>query len=84
MSSGTPMVTTKLPGIPEEYFNYLFTFDDESVDGIKNKLNEILYYDEKKLKTFGQSARKFVIENKNYLNQTRKINQFLKGIGRSL
>lgn len=80
MSSGTPMLTTKLPGIPEEYFNYLFTFDDESVEGMKKKLIEILGYDDEKLNSFGQSAREFVIKNKNYIVQTQKINQFLKSI----
>jgi glycosyltransferase involved in cell wall biosynthesis len=84
MSSGTPMLTTKLPGIPEEYFNYLFTFDDESVEGMKKKLIEILGYDDDKLNTFGQSAREFVIKNKNYIVQTQKINQFLKSMDKEL
>lgn len=80
MSSGTPMVTTRLPGIPEEYFNYLYTFEDESVDGIKNTLEKLLRNDNEILKSFGEAAKTYVLKNKNYIVQTKKINQFLNTI----
>ena len=40
--SGTAVVSTKLPGIPEEYFDYMFSFDSDDRDSIFDKLNELL------------------------------------------
>ena len=34
MACGTPLLTTKLPGIPDEYYEYCYTLDDETVDGV--------------------------------------------------
>ena len=42
MSAGRPVLTTKLSGIPEEYFDYVYTMDDESVEGIKKSLAKVL------------------------------------------
>jgi hypothetical protein len=36
MTSGTPVLTTKLPGIPDDYSDKLFFFDDDTKFSIKN------------------------------------------------
>lgn len=77
MSSGTPLVTTRLPGIPKEYDDYLYFFEDESVNGIKNKLYEILLENENNLLRVGNLAQKFVFEKKNNIIQSKKIYMFL-------
>ena len=45
MASGTPILTTKLPGMPEEYYDYIYTIDNETPDGIAECLKEILKKD---------------------------------------
>jgi len=42
MVSGTPFLTTRLEGIPHEYYKYLYTIDDYSVGSVKQKIEEIL------------------------------------------
>lgn len=78
MSTGTPVLTTKLPGIPEEYYQYIYCIDDESVDGIKNALTNVLNRPIEELQKKGEEAKKFVLENKNNMIQTEKIIEFLR------
>lgn len=76
MLSGTPLLTTKLPGIPEEYFKYLFHIEDNKVELISKKMEEILKLSNEELADFGRDAQKFIIENKNSKNQIKKILSF--------
>lgn len=82
MLSGTPMLTTKLPGIPKEYFDYLFVVDEDDVERIKYKFEEILGMDEEKLKAFGKKAQEFVMNSKNGKEQVKKIINFIEFMGR--
>ena len=77
MASGTPLLTTRLPGIPEEYFNYVFSFDSEDVAGMAAKINRILTMPVEKLNEYGAKARNFIVNNKNHIIQTRKIYYFI-------
>ena len=76
MLSGTPLLTTRLCGIPEEYFEYLYTFDEESEDGFANKLQEILSKTTNELDQKGKSAQSFVLKHKNNFVQSKKIIDF--------
>ena len=38
LASGTPTISTKLKGIPEEYFNYCFTIENGDPKTLKNKI----------------------------------------------
>lgn len=80
MISGTPTLTTKLSGIPQEYYKYLYIFDEESVLGMKDTIENILSYDRKKLVRKGMDAQKYVFENKNKEIQCNRIKAFLEDI----
>ena len=73
MVSGTPVLTTDLPGMPQEYKEYVFIIEDYSIEGIKDKLCEIASIDKKELMKAGQRAREFVLIKKNNIVQARKI-----------
>lgn len=73
MASGTPLLTTKLPGMPQEYYKYVYLLEDETVEGIKEKLEEIFNKSEKELKQKGEKAQKFVQSNKSNKKQVKKI-----------
>lgn len=77
MASGTPILTTKLPGIPKEYYPYIYTFEKENTEGFKEKIEEILNKDTHMLLNKGKEAKEFVMLEKNNRMQARKI---LKGI----
>ena len=78
MASGVPFLTTRLEGIPQEYFNYVYTIDDESIDGIANVLTnffqEPLYYRQDKAK----KAKEFILCEKNEKVQISKLIEFIK------
>lgn len=75
MVSGTPMVTTKLPGMPKEYYEYVFLFEDESAEGMADTLKNILLKSDAELNCFGHKAQQFVLNNKsNYIQAERILN----------
>jgi len=81
MSSGTPVITYKLAGIPHEYFEYLYVVDDKT-DALFSKLEEVMIKSENELFAMGSKARDFVLSNKSAVMQTAKIiNMIQKMIG---
>lgn len=80
MMSGTPVLTTKLGGIPEEYFKFVYTIDNEDVIGLAESLKVILDLDMCERVDFGLRAKKFVLENKNNKVQGEKLLLFLNNL----
>ena len=77
MVSATPILTTKLPGIPKEYYDYIYLIEDESIEGIAKTLKDILNIDYKDRNEFGKKAQMFVLNNKSNIMQAKKIKEFL-------
>ena len=73
MASGTPILTTKLPGMPEEYYKYIFLIEDESKNGMKKSLAKILNLPREVLYEKGREAKEFVLKYKNNNIKTKKI-----------
>ncbi|WFB91438.1 glycosyltransferase [Streptococcus parasuis] len=73
MASGTPVLTTRLPGMPKEYFDYIYTIEDESIDGIEKSLRETLNKNRSELHDKGMKAKSFVLKEKNNEIQASKI-----------
>ncbi len=78
MASGTPVLTTNLPGMPNEYKDYVYIFDNDSVEGIKNSLINVFNKPLKERNEFGLKARDFVINKKSNVVQAKKILNFLQ------
>ncbi len=78
MASGTPVLTTVLPGMPKEYHPYVYLLEDETADGIAAKLAEVLSESDDDLFRKGCEARRFVLEQKNNVVQAQKILEMLK------
>ena len=62
MASGTPVLTTVLPGMPKEYHPYVYLLEDESAEGIALRLQQVLAQTEEALFEKGTAARNFVLE----------------------
>ena len=73
MNSGTAMITTKLPGIPDEYMDHIFTFPEDTVDGIKKGLETIAEMDEEDVVKKGKEAQEFVRKEKSKERQAQKM-----------
>ena len=78
MASGTPILTTKLPGMPEEYYPYIYLIDDETPKGIAKVLESFFAEDTAIRYGKGKAARDFVLQNKSNIVQAKKIIRFIK------
>ena len=65
MASGTPVLTTCLPGMPKEYNDYVFLLQDETTEGVKKALQEIFAMTDLELYEKGEKAKAFVLNQKN-------------------
>ena len=73
MVSGTPVLTTKLSGMPREYDEYAYLFTDESVEGMANTLEQTLSLSRETLHEKGLAAKAFVLENKSNKAQALRV-----------
>lgn len=73
MSSGTPVVTMALKGIPEEYYEHLIIVENSLEETLKSALS----LDAEKLALKGKNAMEFVKREKNAFAQTKKIIEIL-------
>lgn len=71
--SGRPVIAYKLPGIPDEYDEYIYYISGKDPRDMANKIIEVCEKNEHELYCFGQKAREFVLNNKNNIIQTQKI-----------
>ncbi len=72
--SGNTVIMNHLPGIPEEYDDYVFYPDNESAEAWVTKLREIMAIPATERKTRGMAAREFIIiTKKNASAQCRRI-----------
>ncbi len=76
MLSGTPLLTTKLEGIPVEYYNYVYSVDDNNTEKTAMLIDDILN-NPQELCDMGEKAKSFVENNKNCFVQAEKIKEFL-------
>lgn len=73
MASGTPLLTTRLPGIPEDHYPYIYFFNEETEDSFRMRLSEILSLPDEILSEKGKQAQDFVLKHKNNLAQAKRI-----------
>lgn len=78
MASGTPLLTTKVGGMPEEYWKYCYFIVDETCDGIAQTIKSVMEKTAEELRNKGVRARKFAIEQKNCITMVKEITDFLK------
>ena len=73
MASGTPLLTTRLPGMPKEYYPYVYLLEKESAQGIADALRKILSNSDEALHRKGAAAREFILGTRNNVAQGQKI-----------
>ena len=78
MASGTPLLTTKVGGMPEEYWKYCYFIVDETCDGLAQAIKSVMEKTTEELRNMGVSSREFSIEQKNCFTMVKEITDFLK------
>jgi hypothetical protein len=76
--TGTPVLTTVLPGMPEDYYPHVYFIREETPEGISQALRQVFDGGEQAMKEKGLGARSFVLENRNNVVQAQKIRNMLK------
>lgn len=80
MASGTPLLTTVIPGMPEEYYPYVYLIKDENFNGFSTALEEVINKTDKELIRKGHAAQEFILENKNNIVQAKRIMKLLNSV----
>lgn len=73
MSTGIPVISFKLGGIPEEYYQYLFLVEEESIYALRYAIEKALKIPEKKRIQFGIRAKDYIKNNKTSEKQAKRI-----------
>lgn len=80
MASGTPLLTTLIPGMPEEYYPFVYLIKEENLNGFSAALEEVINKTEEELTQKGHAAQEFIIENKNNIVQAKRILTLLTSV----
>ena len=80
MSSGTPLLTSRLPGIPQAYFDYCYSIPGNDVAEIKSALETIMGYSDEVRRDMGQRARAYIYGNKTAFRQSERVLDFIEHI----
>lgn len=75
--SGKPAIVYKLPGIPDEYYQYLFTPIEETVDALAEKIKDVFSMIPAQRNAIALSGREFVLKNKTPEIQMSKVYKML-------
>lgn len=78
MVSGKTVLTTKLPGMPKEYYPYVMLVEEETTNGFSDKFIEISNLKVEFLNDFGRKSKEFVISQKNNKIMANKLIQLIK------
>ena len=76
MLSGNPVLSFRIPGIPEEYFDYLVEMADPTVAAVAAAIRQVLQMSEAESTALGMAGRDFVLAEKNNIVQAKKIINF--------
>lgn len=76
MLSGNPVLSFDIPGIPEEYFDYLIKMEKPTPEAITDSINKVLSLSSEEREKIGADAKEFVLKNKNNVEQTKRICEF--------
>lgn len=71
--AGKSVIINKLPGIPVEYYDYVYCPKDESVSALTECISNVLNIDTEIRETKAIAGRKFIIEQKNSAIQISRI-----------
>jgi len=78
MASGTPLLAFMLPGIPEEYRDYMYIIEKNDPSSLARDLEKIMGMPQEELNSFGARTRSYVLKNKNCITQADRMLSFIE------
>jgi glycosyltransferase involved in cell wall biosynthesis len=80
MAAGRPVLTTRLSSIPKEYDPLLLYFDEESPGALAAQWQRLRDMPAEQLDELGRKSREFVLQEKTFAPQGKKIVDFIRYI----
>lgn len=78
MLSGRPTLSTALPGIPDEYHDFIYVLREENPEALASMIQRICSRPLAELDDFGQRARTFMLTSKTWKQQGKRVCEFLE------
>lgn len=78
MISGNPVLSCRIGGIPEEYFDYLVEMNDVSPESIAESIKRTATMSFEDRVVLGRKGKEFILREKNNVSQTKRIIDFIK------
>lgn len=78
LASKTPTLMSPLACMPKEYMPHIYFFNDESIEGMANRIMEICEKPASELAAFGKAASQFIMKYKTPQPQVEKIIAFMR------
>ena len=78
IASGSMVLSTKLAGIPDEYFDYMLCAEQDTKEEIIKKIRYCFSMDDEQYVDFCKKSQEFISKEKNYLKQSKKLIDFVK------
>ncbi|WP_405434287.1 glycosyltransferase [Micromonospora sp. NBC_00617] len=80
LSTGVPVVTTKLSGIPEDYRPHLVYAATDTVEGLRAAIGQVLGMPAGDAAALGAAGRDFVVRTRSRAVQGQRMRDFLGGL----
>lgn len=80
MKSGNPVISFRLGGIGEEYYEHLLVAEENSAEGLAAVMRRAMTMSGAERDALGMKARNFIKERKNYSVQTKLIYDLIEGV----
>lgn len=78
MTSGTPVLAMRLPGIPNEYYDHIYSFKGESVSEMAESLRDVFEQSKEARRKKGLEAYRFVTEHKSSKAQAKRVLELME------
>jgi glycosyltransferase involved in cell wall biosynthesis len=78
MSSGRPVLTTPLPGIPDGYRQHVMMLDGDSAADMAAGIRRAFATDAATLAAVGRAGRDFVLREKSWSRQAERVSDFVR------
>lgn len=80
MISGNPVLSCRIGGIPDEYFDYLIEMKSVSPEGIAQAIKKVAAMPVEDRTLLGKKSKDFILREKNNFSQAKKIIDFINEV----
>ncbi len=77
LASGTPTITYRMKGIPDDYYEYCIVPESESICDLAKSINKYINLPNSELTTIGIKAKTFIIKTKSVNVQAERIFKYI-------